>query len=179
MTSPNRHSAKVPQPYAQFWCCDLQCHSPFEPEFKPGVSRDNKAEVADAAKRYVDTAVERGLDAIAITDHNSIAFIKDLTAAATGRLVIFPGIEISAADGYHQLVIFEVGTRPASMQEFLARLGIKAGEERGPQGEPVCAEDGWSWGKSLTRLRVAAMRLRSHRMCEAARASSRAALPAR
>jgi predicted ATPase len=152
MTSPKQQSAKEPQPYAQFWRCDLQCHSPLEPEFKPGVSRDDKAAVTGAAKRYVDAAVERGLDAIAVTDHNSVAFLKELVAAATGRLVIFPGIEVSAADGYHLLVIFEIGTRPAVIQEFLAKIGIKAGEERGPQGEPVCAEDGWSWGKILDEV---------------------------
>lgn len=152
MTSTKRQASKKPQPYAQFWRCDLQCHSPLEPEFKPGVSRDDKAAVTRAAKRYVDTAVERGLDAIAVTDHNSVAFIKELTAAAAGKLVVFPGVEVSAADGYHLLVIFEVGTPPSVIQEFLAKIGIEAGKERGPQGEAVCAEDGWSWGKILDQV---------------------------
>ncbi len=143
---------KASAPYAQFWCCDLQTHSPFEPEFTPGVSKEQDGPIAAAAGKFVDAAVERGLDAVAITDHNSVAFVDALTAAAAGRLVVFPGVEISAADGYHLLAIFEPGTTPARIQEFLAKIGIQKGKERTTQGEPVCAEEPWTWGKIVDEL---------------------------
>lgn len=143
---------RAPQPYAQFWCCDLQTHSPLEPEFRPGVDRVDKAALEAAAERYVEGAVQKGLDAVAITDHNSVGFVEALRKAAAGKLVVFPGVEISASDGYHLLAIFEPGTAPARIQEFLAKIGIQKGKERTTQGEPVCAEEPWTWGKIVDHL---------------------------
>lgn len=143
---------KEVQPFAQFWCCDLQTHSPLEPEFSPGVDGADSAAVASAAEKFVATAVKNGLDAMAITDHNSVRFVAPLAQAAKGKLVVFPGVEISAADGYHLLAIFEPDTAPSRIQDFLTRIGITKGEERTTQGEPVCAVDDWTWGKILEAL---------------------------
>jgi hypothetical protein len=137
------------QPFAQFWCCDLQTHSPLEPEFSPGVDPADTDAIAAAAAKFVQSAVDAGLDAVAITDHNSVSFVGPLTQAAKGKLVIFPGVEISAGDGYHLLAIFEPGTAPSRIQDFLTKVGITKGKERTTQGEPVCADDEWTWGKIL------------------------------
>jgi predicted metal-dependent phosphoesterase TrpH len=116
------------QPFAQFWCCDLQTHSPLEPEFSPGVDRADTDAVAAAAEKFVEYALEAGLDALAITDHNSVAFVGPLTKAAEGKLTIFPGVEISAADGYHLLAIFEPDTsaRPGRSAESACRTSRRS-----------------------------------------------------
>jgi energy-coupling factor transporter ATP-binding protein EcfA2 len=55
---------------------------------------------------YVDAAVASGIDVLAITDHNSVLFVRDALRAAEDKpLVVIPGIEISTRDG-HQLALF-------------------------------------------------------------------------
>ena len=96
---------------------DLQVHSPFEPEFAPGVNRLQADKVAAAARTFVDAAVTAQLEAVAVTDHNSVAFLPYLREAARGRLVVFPGVELSASDGYHILCLFEPDTAQESIRE--------------------------------------------------------------
>jgi hypothetical protein len=143
---------KTAKPYARFWCCDLQTHSPLEREFRPGVDPNDGASVAAAAEKYVQTAVNAGLDAIAITDHNSVAFVPALTNAAKGRLLVFPGVEISAADGYHLLCLFEPGTAPGVIQDFLTRIGITKGDERWPNGDVRTAGEDFTFGRLLKEI---------------------------
>lgn len=143
---------KTIEPFAQFWRCDLQTHSPLEHEFSPGVDTTNAAAVKGAAEKFVKHAVDAGLDAVAITDHNSVAFIRAVTQAAADKLVVFPGVEISASDGYHLLAIFEPGTDPDRIQALLTKLGIEKGTERTTQNAPTCAEEPWTWGKILEEI---------------------------
>src|SRR5512136_3006755 len=71
--------------------CDLHVHTNF--------SKDGESSVEDILKR----AEEEGLDAIAITDHDSVDGAKRALACATPVLVI-PGIEVSTRQG-HLLVL--------------------------------------------------------------------------
>ena len=128
---------------ARFWRCDLQLHSPLEPEFTPGVDPRNDAEVRDAASSYVEAACAAGLEAVALTDHNSIAFLEALETAAHGKLVVFPGTEISASDGYHVLCLFEPGTSGSTLQVFLNKLGLERGRERWDDNAVRTAEKPW------------------------------------
>ncbi len=137
---------------AHFLRCDLQTHSPLEPEFTPGVDHKSASAVKDAAKRFVDAAVDAGLDAIAVTDHNSTAFIEPLRSATAGRLVIFPGIEVSAADGYHVLCLFDPDTPIKTLQSLLIKLGIEGGKERQPDGAVRLADARWTFGEVLNEV---------------------------
>ena len=133
----------VEQTAASFWRCDLQVHSPFEPEFKPGVDRKDSKKVKAAADRYVKSAVAAGLDAIAITEHNSVEFLPQLEKAAKGKLVVFPGVEVSAADGYHVLCLFDPGTKASEIQPFLNKLGIEKGNDRYKDGKVRSCDERW------------------------------------
>lgn len=105
---------------ARFWSMDLHVHTPG--------SGDVKAENFGSADDIVDAAIAAGLDAIAVTDHNTATWCDEMTAAAASKpLVILPGVEISTTEG-HLLAIWEEGTRGSFISEVLVGLGIGAAD---------------------------------------------------
>lgn len=78
-------------------------------------------------EQIVDAAVANGLEAIAVTDHNTVTAIDDIRQAARKNgLVVFPGIELSAKGG-HVIAIFELDTPVERLQDFLDYLGVARG----------------------------------------------------
>ena len=56
---------------------------------------------------YVQTAIDRDIQVLAITDHNRVDFVRPALEAASGKsLLVLPGIEISTHDG-HLLALFD------------------------------------------------------------------------
>ena len=55
----------------------------------------NRSDGTFTPTEAVDLAVERGLDRIAITDHDTLAGLDEAAAAAGDRIEIVPGIEFS------------------------------------------------------------------------------------
>lgn len=75
-------------------------------------------------EQLVDLAVERGLFALAVTDHDSVEGIAPAVAAAEDRLELVPGIEISstfAGQDLHILGYF-IDPESATLRERLARF---------------------------------------------------------
>jgi predicted metal-dependent phosphoesterase TrpH len=67
---------------------DCHIHSGHSPDGKGTVSQ------------IIAAAKERGLDGVAITDHNTIRAHRDIKALKDPGLLVIPGIEISTADGH-------------------------------------------------------------------------------
>ncbi|WKN61241.1 AAA family ATPase (plasmid) [Rhodococcus opacus] len=102
--------------WAKFWAVDLHVHTPG--------SQDAKVENYGTATEIVGAAMAAGLDAIAVTDHNTVSWCKQVAEAAAGNpLIVLPGVEISTTEG-HLLAIWEEGTEPTVIEEVLVRLGI-------------------------------------------------------
>jgi PHP family Zn ribbon phosphoesterase len=69
-------------------------------------------------KRIVHEAVERGLDLIAICDHNSVENAAAVIEAAhTAELVVLPGMEITSREEVHILGIFSSLAEAIRVQE--------------------------------------------------------------
>lgn len=102
--------------WARFWAVDFHVHTPG--------SQDAKDENYGAPEDIVAAAIAAKLDAIAITDHNTVSWCQDVADAANGTpLVVLPGVEISTTEG-HLLAIWEEGTDPSLIEEVLVKLNI-------------------------------------------------------
>ncbi len=131
-------TSSVHHGWARFWAIDLHVHTPG--------SNDAKDEDFGDAASIVKAALDAGLDAIAVTDHNTAAWCDQMTAAAKGtELVVLPGFELSTSDG-HLLGVWEEGTPGSKLEDVLVRLGI-AREQFGQldivgaKGMAECAEE--------------------------------------
>ena len=85
--------------------CDLHTHSVFsDGTYTPA--------------QLVHTAIETGLSALALTDHNTITGLHDFILAAAGRpLDIAPGVEFTTAHGDQELHILGLFFRPEVFQQ--------------------------------------------------------------
>lgn len=124
---------RLPDRGAHFYKCDLQVHSPRDLQWK-GIRPILDAERLIYARKLVAACRERGIQAIAITDHHDMAFVKYVRQAAaeeldsTGqllpeyeRLTVFPGMELTLAVPCQALVIFD-----ADLPEDLFSLALTA-----------------------------------------------------
>lgn len=100
---------------------DLHVHTPASHDFN---------DKTVSPHQIIDRALEAGLDAIGVTDHNSVDFIDVIAAAAITRgFVVFPGFEISChgAKGgpIHVIGLFEPGTPQTTLTRVLGALGVR------------------------------------------------------
>lgn len=98
---------------------DLHVHTPASTDFlDKGVTPD----------QIVHSAIDAGLEGIAITDHNSGAWIDSVKDAAKRKnLTVFPGVEISCEGGkrgIHVIAIFDTDRDSAHIAGLLSRLSI-------------------------------------------------------
>jgi hypothetical protein len=83
---------------------------------------------ASTPEEVVAAALAAGLDAIAVTDHNTAEWCDRMSDAAEGtELTVLPGVEISTAEG-HLLAVWEVGTAGTVIDEALVLMGIGAAD---------------------------------------------------
>lgn len=97
---------------------DLHLHTPASDCFD-----DKKITPADIVKK----AVKESLGAIAITDHNSGLWIDDIKKVAKNKLVVFPGVEISATGGettIHIVAVFDKDKSSKDVENLLGDLKI-------------------------------------------------------
>jgi hypothetical protein len=103
--------------WARFWAVDLHVHTP--------ASGDAKEEDFGTAADIVHKALDAGLSAVAVTDHNTVAWCGPMAEAAKDtELIVLPGFELSTPQG-HLLGIWEEGTAPSIIEDVLIRLGIE------------------------------------------------------
>lgn len=124
--------------WARFWAIDLHVHT-------PGSDDAKDADFGDASA-IVKAALDAGLNAIAVTDHNTAAWCDRMTEAAKEtELVVLPGFELSTSDG-HLLGVWEEGTPASQLEDVLIRIGIARSDFGkldivGAKGMAECAEE--------------------------------------
>jgi len=100
---------------SRWWKCDLHAHTPASDEY--GKGPDQASLKQRTPGEWLLDYMRAGVDCVAITDHNTGAWIDQVKAALTKlqsvkpdgfRLIhVFPGMEISVNGGIHVLAIFD------------------------------------------------------------------------
>ena len=113
-------------PGSQWWRVDLHVHSPKSHDFK-GQLEEN----ADTMRRWVEAARDAGLHAIAVTDHNiaeAILLIQDTASIVDAAPVVFPGVELTANDGCHLLLLMDPSCNQQHVNDLLSRVEVPVGD---------------------------------------------------
>jgi PHP family Zn ribbon phosphoesterase len=104
----------------RFHKLDLHLHTPASRCF------GDKSVTADA---IVAEAKQKGLSAIAVTDHNSGEWIDLVKAAAKqADLIVFPGVEITCTggtSGIHLIALFDPDCGKTDIETHLGALGLQ------------------------------------------------------
>lgn len=109
-------------PGSKWWKVDLHAHSPASYDFK-GQVEDN----ADAMRQWLEAARDAGIEAIAVTDHNTAEAIAQIQTAASkvdGAPVVFPGVELTAGDGCHLLLLMDPSCKQDHVNDLLSRADV-------------------------------------------------------
>jgi len=120
--------------YSRFYLCDLQVHTPADPQHEYG-SVGSREPNAAFARRLAEDHQSKGVSVIAVTDHNRVDWYPELARAGDAiGVTVFPGLEFSV-NGCHLLAIWECNQSGYEMaQRFLVQLF-------GP-GEPLFDHNG-------------------------------------
>src|SRR5205823_4599911 len=98
--------------------------NPIAPAVVPNAAappiRINDVAPTVATANVVGRGRQVGLDGIAITDHNSVAGIREAEAAA-GDLIVIPGIEISTRSGH----VIAYGVREPILRDLSVRETVE------------------------------------------------------
>lgn len=127
-------------PGSRWWRVDLHAHSPASYDYKPASERDGKDWSA-----WLRAASDSLLEAVAVTDHNTAAGLQPILDAAGGIAstpVILPGIEITASDGTHLLLVLDPSRSQRHVEAILAGVKIAVGQQgRQEARSPLSVEE--------------------------------------
>lgn len=120
-----RHSGAI------FYKTDLHLHTPFDKAFKDRnnwINGDKEAK-KEFARSYIDKVIEKGLQIIAITEHNDASWIEHFQEVNKEEkykgITVFPGLEIASKEAIHLLVLFDPKTKPDILNNFLVKIGLE------------------------------------------------------
>lgn len=103
---------------AKWQKCDFHLHTPASNCF-----RDRTV----TAEQWVDKCLNQHLDCVAVTDHNTGAWVDKIKEAALDkRLVVFPGVELTCdTSKVHILVLFDIDKNTQYVEDFIIKCGIE------------------------------------------------------
>lgn len=124
---------------AHFHKCDFQVHTPRDAGWKGG-DATTQVERKTYAQELIRACREKGLDAIAITDHHDLTFFPYVRAAAKAevssdgkpvhdehQIIVFPGIELTLSSPACQaILLLDAGFDEARFDDVLNALTLDA-----------------------------------------------------
>lgn len=135
-------------PGSRWWKFDFHTHTPASTD-TPWHSQANTSE-ALTAEKWLLKYMAAGIDCVAVTDHNSGAWIDSLKAAYASmeifrpegfrELHLFPGVEISVNGGFHLLAIFDKNSTTSDVDTLLGKVdyaGTKGDSDGVTRKSPV------------------------------------------
>lgn len=104
---------------------DLHVHTPASHDF---------IDKTVTPEKIIEHSISVGLDAIAVTDHNTVDYIDKIKSAAKlKKFTIFPGFEISCGGSVngsiHVIGLFDPSKSKDDLQKVLGKLDVKGGGE--------------------------------------------------
>ena len=121
---------------AHFFRCDFQVHSPRDRQWAGKACTTDK-ERAEYAASLIAACREKSLDAIAITDHHDMAFVRYVRQAAAQetnaegkpmlareQIVVFPGIELTLAVPCQAIMLLDSDFEDNRFAAVLTALAI-------------------------------------------------------
>lgn len=108
---------------AHFLRCALQVnpHS-YREQFR---GQQTPGDETSYKKAIVEKAKENGISVLAITNHNDAKAATAFQEAAEGQgITIFPGFELSSAEGIHILCLYSPDTKEEKLERYLGVFGI-------------------------------------------------------
>lgn len=104
----------------RWYKCDLHLHTPESKCFK---DRDTVT-----AEQWVQEALDKRLDCVAVTDHNSGNWVDQIKEAAKDTaLTVFPGVEITCSDAkVHLLILFDTDKTSQDVYDFLIKADLES-----------------------------------------------------
>src|SRR6266436_5311250 len=134
---------------AHFHQCDFQVHSPRDTNWN-GKRPTNDEERKEYSERFVAACRQRGLRAVAITDHHDFVFFDHIKAAARAerdgdgnglpepeRLVVYPGMELTLGVPCQALLILDATFPAEFLPQIYAILTIETNDPNAEQHPPV------------------------------------------
>ena len=115
-------------PGSRWWRVDVHAHSPESYDFEGRLG-----DSADVMLRWLEAVRDAGIDAIAITDHNTadgILPIQEAASTLNSPPVVFPGIELTANDGCHLLLLMDPSCNQQHINDLLSRVNVPV-DDRG------------------------------------------------
>ena len=117
-------------PGSRWWRVDLHAHTPKSYDFKGQLEKN-----VDVMRRWLEAARDGGIEAIAVTDHNTAEAIGPIQSAVSevdGAPVVFPGVELTANDGCHLLLLMDPSFNQQHVNDLLSRVEVPV-NDRGKQ----------------------------------------------
>lgn len=121
---------------AHFHCCEFQLHTPRDANWS-GPRPQSDEERMEFSQSLVAACRERGIDAIAVTDHHDFAYYPFVRAAAEAevdhngdplpveqRLVVFPGLELTLGVPCQALLLLDADFPVDRLSVVLEALAI-------------------------------------------------------
>ncbi len=115
-------------PGSRWWRVDLHAHSPASHDFGSQSDRENPDWT-----RWLTAARDAGIQAIAVTDHNSaeaIAHLQNAVSDVDDAPVLFPAVELTAGDGKHLLLLMDPACTGQHINDLLSNVQVSV-DQRG------------------------------------------------
>lgn len=115
---------------SKWWKFDFHSHTPASDDYGKGVNQSAYRDISPAD--WLLNYMKKGIDCVAVTDHNSGTWIDPLKHALQDLqskkhpdyrpLYLFPGVEISVNGGIHVLGIFDTNKTTADIDHLLGMI---------------------------------------------------------
>lgn len=117
-------------PGSRWWRVDFHAHSPESYDFKNPPDQENPNWTG-----WISAARDAGIQVIAVTDHNTasaVSFLQGAVSDVNSAPVLFPGVELTASDGSHLLLLMDPACKQVNVEHLLSRLEVSV-NQRGQQ----------------------------------------------